>query len=296
MKRNMNIYCAACLALALIGECAGTVKNASTGTDRIGLETLDLSTMTSGWNPPKVNVANGGTPFRIGSETFSRGVGTHAASFYEIEVKGEAVRFTATIGADAGMEIARHGSVRFSVFADGRRVFRSPVHRFGNAAERIDVPLRGAKRVILWVDDAGDGLRNDIADWCEADFEVMPGTTLRPVQYETVPEQFGILSPKIGDEPHLNAPYVFGVRPTHPLLFTLPCSGARPMTFTAKGLPAGVALDAKSGILTGAIAGRGEYPVTVTATNGKGSDTRVATKSKKTIAHTVLTTVALPSS
>ena len=190
--------------------------------------------MTSGWNPPKVNVANGGTPFRIGGETFSRGVGTHAASFYEIEVKGEAVRFTATIGADAGMEIARRGSVRFSVFADGRRVFRSPVHRFGNAAERIDVPLRGAKRVILWVDDAGDGLCNDIADWCEADFEVMPGTTLRPVQYETVPEQFGILSPKIGDEPHLNAPYVFGVRPTHPLLFTLPCSGARPMTFTAR--------------------------------------------------------------
>lgn len=47
------------------------------------------------------------------------------------------------------------------------------------------------------------------------------------------------------------------------------------MTFTAKGLPAGVTLDAKTGILTGAIAGRGEYPVTVTATNGKGSDTRV---------------------
>ena len=275
MKRNTNVFCAAGLALALFCECAGTVNNASTGTDRIGLETLDLSTMTSGWNPPKVNVANGGTPFRIGGETFKRGVGTHAASFYEIEVKGEAVRFTATIGADAGMEIARRGSVRFSVFADGRRVFRSPVHRFGNAAERIDVPLRGAKRVILWVDDAGDGLCNDIADWCEADFEVMPGTTLRPVRYETVPEQFGILSPKIGDEPRLNAPYVFGVRPTHPLLFTLPCSGARPMTFTAKGLPAGVTLDAKSGILTGAIAGRGEYPVTVTATNGKGSDTRV---------------------
>ena len=124
------------------------------------------------------------------------------------------------------------------------------------------------------VDDGGDGLCNDIADWCEADFEVMPGTTLRPVSHEVSAEQFGILSPKIGEEPHLNAPYVFGVRPTHPLLFTVPCSGTRPMTFSAKGLPAGVTFDAKTGILTGAIAGRGEYPVTVTATNAKGTATR----------------------
>ena len=49
-----------------------------------------------------------------------------------------------------------------------------------------------------------------------------------------------ILTPKAGPEPKINGPKVFGVRPGHPVIFTIPASGTRPMTFSADNLPNGI--------------------------------------------------------
>src|SRR5437016_5547665 len=70
-----------------------------------------------------------------------------------------------------------------------------------------------------------------------------------------------ILTPKAGPEPHINGPKVFGVRPGHPILFTIPATGTRPMTFSADDLPKGVTVDAKSGKISGAITKQGEYSI-----------------------------------
>lgn len=43
-----------------------------------------------------------------------------------------------------------------------------------------------------------------------------------------------ILSPRPGPAPKINGPKVFGVRPNHPIVFTIPASGIRPMKFSAK--------------------------------------------------------------
>src|SRR2546426_2930574 len=72
-----------------------------------------------------------------------------------------------------------------------------------------------------------------------------------------------ILTPKAGPEPRINGPKVFGVRPDHPILFTIPATGIRPMTFSGDNLPKGVMVDAKSGKISGAIAKPGEYVVTL---------------------------------
>ena len=62
-----------------------------------------------------------------------------------------------------------------------------------------------------------------------------------------------ILTPKAPASPRINGAKVFGVRPGHPFLFTIPATGQRPMTYGAVDLPAGLKLDAGTGRITNAL-------------------------------------------
>ena len=83
-----------------------------------------------------------------------------------------------------------------------------------------------------------------------------------------------ILTPKAPDTPRINGPKIYGARPKADFLYRIPTTGVRPMRFEAKGLPAGLKLDAAKGIITGKARKKGEYKVQLTATNALGSDTR----------------------
>ncbi|HXR06563.1 MAG TPA: putative Ig domain-containing protein [Candidatus Acidoferrum sp.] len=87
-------------------------------------------------------------------------------------------------------------------------------------------------------------------------------------------EEAVILTPKPPPTPRINGAKVFGVRPGHPFLFTVPATGDRPMTFSAEGLPAGLTLNTDNGHITGAIAKEGTYMVTLGAKNALGSANR----------------------
>ena len=80
-----------------------------------------------------------------------------------------------------------------------------------------------------------------------------------------------ILTPAPAATPRINGPSVFGVRPGSPLLYTIPATGERPMQFAVDNLPAGLALEAASGRLTGTLAKAGTYAVTLHATNARGA-------------------------
>src|SRR5206468_11525358 len=54
------------------------------------------------------------------------------------------------------------------------------------------------------------------------------------------PNEAAILTPAQGKAPRINGPKVFGVRPEHPIVFTIPATGARPIPFSADNLPEGV--------------------------------------------------------
>jgi alpha-galactosidase len=83
-----------------------------------------------------------------------------------------------------------------------------------------------------------------------------------------------ILTPKAGPEPRINGPKIFGVRPGHPVVFTIPASGAKPMTFNIDDLPKGVKLDKNTGQLSGSIDKPGEYKMVIEAKNKSGKTKR----------------------
>jgi alpha-galactosidase len=83
-----------------------------------------------------------------------------------------------------------------------------------------------------------------------------------------------IRTPKPGPAPHINGPGGFGVRPGAPFLYHIPATGDRPMEFTSPDLPAGLHLDSVSGQITGSIAEKAGYIITLRAKNAAGRHTR----------------------
>lgn len=82
-------------------------------------------------------------------------------------------------------------------------------------------------------------------------------------------------TPKASNAPHINGPAIYGARAGHPFLYRIPCTGARPMRFSAKGLPESMTLDAETGIISGrSPEKRGNYAITIEAGNKWGKTTR----------------------
>ena len=83
-------------------------------------------------------------------------------------------------------------------------------------------------------------------------------------------EQQIVAAAKTAAAPQFNGASVIGVRPKTPVLYALTVSGARPLAFSVKKLPAGLALDARTGIITGTLAAKGEFTFTASAKNSAG--------------------------
>lgn len=64
---------------------------------------------------------------------------------------------------------------------------------------------------------------------------------------------------------------IAGSRPGTEFIFTVPATGARPITFSANNLPEGLKLDASTGIIRGVVKQAGSYEVKVSASNKNGT-------------------------
>jgi alpha-galactosidase len=248
-----------------------TLLSASCGyaAEEVGLHTLDLTKMTQGWGTPQTNRAIRGGALSLGGKTFATGVGTHAQSTLWLELAGGSERFLATVGVDDAANGA--ATLAFKVLGDGRTLWQSGVMKPADKPKTLDLDVKGVQTLLLLVDDAGDGTGFDHADWAEARFVF---TGAKPKAISAPGEEAIILTPKPGPAPRLNGPKVYGCRPGNPFLYRIPCQGERPMSFAAEGLPASLKLDAATGIITGVNPPRGEYLVTLRATNPRGASTR----------------------
>ena len=221
-----------------------------------------------------------GNPIRLGEGRYARGVGVRPESAIGFTLDGKATAFDAVVGIDRDAKDVKGRTSRlagaiFRVWCDGKIAFDSGTITEKNPPRPVHVDLAGVKEFVLETASYAPwcGLESSNADW--ADAKIAYGGA-RPVA--TGPEriaQLGILTPPTREEPQFNGAEVWGVRPGRPVIFRVPVSGVRPMTFTAEGVPDGVTFDVAKGILGGtAPAQAGDYPIRVTAVNAKGTASR----------------------
>lgn len=120
-----------------------------------------------GWDAAVRPIGREGAPLRIGDQTFPRGLGHHAHGEITADLGGRFRSFDAVVGVQRqdGNTVA---SVVFQVFVDGRKAFDSGVMRENDPPRAVSVPTQGADELRLVVQDAGDGITCDCADWAMA--------------------------------------------------------------------------------------------------------------------------------
>ncbi|NVO20690.1 MAG: NPCBM/NEW2 domain-containing protein [Bacteroidetes bacterium] len=241
--------------------------------DTIWLSSLDINKASLGWGQPGQNKSCQGNPITINGIQYASGFGTHANSSLYISLKGGSQRFSAIVGIDDEVKVSI-GTVVFSIYGAGQLLWKSNIIKAGSPPEKFDINVSRIDTLLLKVDGAGDGNGWDHADWANAYF-LVSGT--KPVTVGRIIEEAVILTPKNPPSPQIHGPKITGVRPGHDFLFRIPATGNRPMEFSAKGLPAGLKLDEKSGIISGNENIPGRYEVELTATNKLGSCKRKLT-------------------
>ena len=255
---------------ALLATLAGALPVAH-GAETYRLGALDLR-ITQEWGEAHTDQSVEGHPLQLGGHTFANGVGTHANSRVRLELGGTGERFSAQVGVDDEVGTNHQGSVVFTVAGDRRVLWTSGVLHGGDAPKSVKVDLHGVKVLTLTVEDAGDGISYDHADWADAEITMSSG---RPVQKPLVSgPPIGVLTPPAPPTPAIHSPKVFGVRPGAPFLYTVAATGERPLRFTADGLPAGLSLDPATGRITGILPKAGEFSVQLHARNNHGEATR----------------------
>ncbi|MGB9601588.1 MAG: NPCBM/NEW2 domain-containing protein, partial [Limisphaerales bacterium] len=145
----------------------------------IYLDSLDLSKMRQGWGKPQVNRSIRETQLSIAGQKFERGVGTHSKSVFWLNLAGETERFISRVGVDDAA--GGNPSIVFKIFGDGKKLFDSGLMKLGDKPKEVDISLDGIKTLLLLVEDGGDGISFDHADWADARF-IVRGKKPEPIE------------------------------------------------------------------------------------------------------------------
>ena len=132
--------------------------------DGVFLDTIEPVSVKQGFGELKKNRSVWDKDIMVGGKHFRRGLGTHANSEIVYNLDGKYRSFQAWAGPD----MATNGSMGFAVFVDGQKRWESGRMVRGDAAKRVEVDLTGAKELRLVVDDGGDSIGGDHADWADA--------------------------------------------------------------------------------------------------------------------------------
>ena len=231
---------------------------------------LNIKLFETAINPPRNNTCFSGNPMKIAGKLFDKGLGARSVSALYFELEGKASMFSAMVGQDDASRL--NLIVQFYVIGDQKILFESTPMRIGDAAQKIDVELKGVhKLALLMTDNISDlGIAAAYGDWANAKI-ITEATELTTVK---LPNNKYILTPQASSQPKINGAKIFGATPGNPFLFTVNATGERPMKFSADHLPPGLSIDSKTGIITGKVIKPGKYQVIVKAENRLGKTSR----------------------
>ena len=104
----------------------------------------------------------------IGDKQYEHGVTVHGESSVTIDLNRDCASYDAMVGVDDMM--LGLGKVRFSVFADGQRMWRSELIQGGQEAVPVHVDLTGRRTIRLVVEPHSSFDSVTLADWAESKF------------------------------------------------------------------------------------------------------------------------------
>ncbi|MEE1797200.1 sigma-70 family RNA polymerase sigma factor [Streptomyces sp. JV176] len=113
----------------------------------------------SGWLWQRSSVSIGGT-------RYAHGVTMHASSSVTIDLNRSCATYAALVGVD-DLTLGQ-GSVRFSLYGDGTRLWRSPVLHGGDAAVPVQVGISGQRTIRLVVEPHTPFGVVALADWARS--------------------------------------------------------------------------------------------------------------------------------
>ncbi|MFE1786752.1 NPCBM/NEW2 domain-containing protein [Streptomyces sp. NPDC059506] len=105
----------------------------------------------------------------VGGTRYGRGVSVRAPSSIVIDLGRACSAYGGSVGMDDLGE--QGGAARFSVYADGVRLWRSGLVKDGEAAVAFRVPLAGRETVRLVVDRNNSPHVSALADWVDTSIE-----------------------------------------------------------------------------------------------------------------------------
>lgn len=222
------------------------------------------------WGSPQVNQSVLGTPLTVNGTVYKHGLGTHSISRILLDLKGKANSISGLAGADDNNMYA--GKLQFKIIGDCKLLWSSGIMRKGDAVRKFIVNLVGIKKVLLLVEECGDGIMYDHADWLEVSIATSGKVIPVPVWPKPIMKNKYILTPEASDTPKINNALIYGERPGKPFLWGIMASGNRPMSFQAIGLPDGLSIDQTTGFIRGKVVQTGNYKVLLLASNSKGTD------------------------
>ena len=121
-----------------------------------------IKAFTQQYGTLHVNQSVEGNPLRIGEEQFTNGLGTHSTSKIRLELGGKYKALSGLVGADA----ETIGTIVFKIANDkGAVLFTSTLMQRDMSAAKFEVALAGSQYVDLIVEDGGNGIDYDHADW-----------------------------------------------------------------------------------------------------------------------------------
>ena len=222
------------------------------------------------WGTPQINKSVVWTPLTVNGVVYQRGIGAHSIGRMLFDLGGKALSISGLAGADDNNLYA--GKFQFKIIGDRKELWKSGVVKKGDPIQEFNVDLSGIDKVLLLVEECGDGIMYDHADWINVKVTTRGEVKPIPAWPKAIAKEKYILTPQSPEHPIINNPLVYGARPGNPFLWTIMATGQRPMKFEASGLPDGLKLDQTTGFITGKAKTKGEYKVLLKATNRKGSD------------------------
>jgi hypothetical protein len=126
---------------------------------------MTIESVTQGWGTPQLNLSVMGRPLTIAGESYRSGIGTHAVSKIEVSFPPKFKTFSGACGVDA--YVGGNGSIVCKIVDGGEVLFTSPLLKGGMKAVSFSVPVKGLSKLTLSVEDGGDKINSDHADWVD---------------------------------------------------------------------------------------------------------------------------------